>query len=77
MASIAGLLHKKPDGDSKDYEATSILQFVNSQLVAHGSARSPCADSYGLADGKRVVKCLSAMIDQQVVGMHAWFLGAN
>lgn len=58
---------------SEDYEATSTLQYVNSQLVAHGFAHSPglTLDGLGNADGKRVVRCLLAMLDQRVVG---WFL---
>jgi hypothetical protein len=62
---------------SEDYEATSTLQYVNSQLVAHGFARSPglALDGLGNADSERVVKCLLSMLGQRIVRcFHRFFV---
>ncbi|KAF8581520.1 hypothetical protein K439DRAFT_1662257 [Ramaria rubella] len=50
------------------YEPTSTLQYVNSQLVAHGFARSPGISLDGLAvnDNERVVKCILALLSQRM-----------
>ena len=54
---------------SEDYETTSSLQYVNSQLMAHGFVRCPGLSLDGLAQGdsERVVKCLLAMLGQRMV----------
>jgi len=54
---------------SEDYEQTSTLQYVNSQLVSHGFARAPGLSLDGLshADTERVVKCLLGMLSQRIV----------
>ncbi|KIJ34811.1 hypothetical protein M422DRAFT_262997 [Sphaerobolus stellatus SS14] len=56
---------------SEDYEQTSTLQYVNSQLVAHGFARSQglSLDGISASDGERVVKCLMSMLSQRVEDM--------
>ncbi|KAF8505061.1 Afadin and alpha-actinin-binding-domain-containing protein [Gautieria morchelliformis] len=53
---------------SEVYEPTSTLQYVNSQLVAHGFARSPGLSLDGLANGdsERIVKCILAMLSQRM-----------
>lgn len=54
---------------SEDYEPSSTLQYVNSQLVAHGFARAPGLSIDGISneDGQKLVKCLMAMLSQRMV----------
>jgi hypothetical protein len=54
---------------SEDYEPTSTFQYVNSQLVAHGFARSPglCLDGLANDDIEKLVKCLLGMLSQRMV----------
>nr|GAT47372.1 predicted protein [Mycena chlorophos] len=56
---------------STDVLATSSLEYVNSQLVAHGFAPAPGLSLDGLAkaDFDRVVKCLLGMLSQRVQDM--------
>lgn len=54
---------------SSEVYPTSTLEYINSQLVAHGFACSPGLSLDGLAndDSERVVKCLLAMLSQRIV----------
>jgi hypothetical protein len=49
--------------------STSTVQFLNSQLVAHGFAPSPGLSFDGLStkDMERAVKCILGMLSQRVV----------
>ena len=49
--------------------STSTLQYVNSQLIAHGFAHSPGLSLDGLSNGdsEKVVKCLFGMLSQRMV----------
>jgi hypothetical protein len=49
--------------------STSSLEFINSQLVAHGFVPSPGLSLEGISndDSTRVVKCLLGMLGQRVV----------
>jgi hypothetical protein len=57
------------DASSDSVLSTSSLQYINSQLVAHGFAPSPGLSLDGLSnpDMERVVKCLLGMLSQRVV----------
>ncbi|KIM90284.1 hypothetical protein PILCRDRAFT_84369 [Piloderma croceum F 1598] len=59
------------DASSDSVISTSSLQYINSQLVAHGFAPSPGLSLDGLsnADMERVVKCLLGMLSQRVEDM--------
>ncbi|KII85992.1 hypothetical protein PLICRDRAFT_115132 [Plicaturopsis crispa FD-325 SS-3] len=56
---------------SESMASTSSLQYINSQLVAHGFSNSPGLSLDGLSnsDSERVVKCLLAMLGQRVEDM--------
>jgi hypothetical protein len=49
--------------------STSSLQYINSQLIAHGFTATPGLSLDGLSnsDSDRVVKCLLGMLSQRVV----------
>lgn len=51
--------------------STSSLEFINSQLVAHGFVPSPGLSLDGISndDLTRVVKCLLGMLNQRVVSV--------
>ena len=51
--------------------STSSLEFINSQLVAHGFVSSPGLSLEGISndDSTRVVKCLLGMLSQRVVSI--------
>ena len=55
--------------------STSSLEFINSQLVAHGFVPSPGLSLEGISndDSTRVVKCLLGMLNQRVVNIVATF----
>jgi hypothetical protein len=57
------------DGSTESYISTSSLEYLNSQLVAHGYAPSPGLSLDGLSgtDSDRVVKCLLGMLSQRMV----------
>ncbi|KAF7370420.1 hypothetical protein MSAN_00673700 [Mycena sanguinolenta] len=56
---------------SSAMNSTSSLDFINSQLVAHGFAPAPgiSLDGIGSTDLERVVKCLLGMLSQRVDDM--------
>ena len=56
--------------------STSSLEFINSQLVAHGFVPSPGLSLEGISndDSTRVVKCLLGMLSQRVVSKAATLL---
>jgi hypothetical protein len=58
-----------PFSDESSMASTSSLQYVNSQLLAHGftSGSGLCLDGVSNADSERVVKCLLGMLSQRVV----------
>lgn len=55
---------------SESMSSTSSLQYVNSQLIAHGFTHAPglSLDGLGKEDMDKVVKCLLAMLGQRIVG---------
>lgn len=57
------------EGSTESYISTSSLEFVNTQLIAHGFASSPGLSLEGLSgtDSNRVVKCLLGMLSQRMV----------
>jgi hypothetical protein len=59
--------------------STSSLEFINSQLVAHGFVPSPGLSLEGISndDSARVVKCLLGMLSQRVVSIVANLLYIN
>lgn len=54
---------------SEAYEPSSTLQYVNSQLVAHGFVHAPGLSIEGISneDGQKLVKCILAMLSQRMV----------
>ena len=56
-------------GSSESCNSTSSLQYINSQLVAHGFVHDSGLSLEGLAkaDADRVVKCLLGMLSQRIV----------
>lgn len=57
------------DGNSSEMSYTSSLQYLNSQLVAHGFAHSPgiSLDGLSTANTEGVVKVLLSLLNQRVV----------
>ena len=56
-------------GTSQSQTSTNTVQYINSQLVAHGYAQSPGISTEGLsrADEEKLVKCLLSMLSQRMV----------
>ncbi|KAI0954591.1 hypothetical protein AcW1_006435 [Taiwanofungus camphoratus] len=56
---------------TSESSSTSSLQYINSQLIAHGFAQSPGLSLEGLAkdDADKVVKCLLGMLSQRINDM--------
>ncbi|KAA1470163.1 hypothetical protein DENSPDRAFT_928667 [Dentipellis sp. KUC8613] len=56
---------------SESVNSSSTLQYVNSQLVAHGFAQSPglVLDGLSNSDSEKVVKCLMGMLSQRMEDM--------
>lgn len=56
-------------GSSDSTNETSIFQYINAQLIAHGFTRTPGLSLEGLssADSEKVVRCLLAMLEQVTV----------
>ena len=54
---------------SSDADSTSSLQYINSQLIAHGFTYKPGLSLEGTNkdDADKVVKCLLAMLSQRIV----------
>ena len=69
------------DGNSSEMSYTSSLQYLNSQLVAHGFAHSPgiSLDGLSTANTESVVKVLLSLLNQRVVRVSVVlpFLGAR
>lgn len=63
---------------SSESNSTSSLQYINSQLIAHGFTHSPGLSLDGLSkdDSDRVVKCLLGMLTQRVVSAIVYILRA-
>lgn len=57
------------DGSSSEMDYTSSLQYLNSQLVAHGFAHNPGISLDGLSTSnmESVVKVLLSLMNQRVV----------
>lgn len=69
-ASISDFGSPFNEGSSSDsVNSTSSLQYVNSQLVAHGFVQGSglCLDGLGKDDTDKVVKCLLGMLSQRIV----------
>lgn len=56
-------------GSLESFNSSSTLQYINSQLIAHGFARPPGLSFEGLAkeDEVRSSKCLLGMLNQRMV----------
>ncbi len=56
-------------------DSTSSLQYINSQLIAHGFTHNPGLNLEGTSrdDAAKVVKCLLAMLGQRVVSLFISF----
>lgn len=56
--------------DESSMDSMSSLDFINSQLVAHGFVDSPGLSLGGMEkdDSTRLVKCMLALLGQRVVG---------
>ncbi|KAF8075153.1 Afadin and alpha-actinin-binding-domain-containing protein [Lyophyllum atratum] len=69
--SLSGLASPMVDGSMLSMISTSSLEYINSQLVAHGFAPSPglSLDGIGNSDLDRVAKCLLGMLIQRVEDM--------
>ena len=57
------------DTSSSSSTTTSSIQYINSQLVAHGFTAQPglCFDGLSKTDSDNAVKCLLSMLGQRVV----------
>ncbi|GLB41635.1 putative afadin- and alpha -actinin-Binding [Lyophyllum shimeji] len=69
--SLSGLASPTVEGSMLSVVSTSSLEYINSQLVAHGFAPSPglVLDGISNSDLERVVKCLLGMLSQRVEDM--------
>ncbi|KAI0831981.1 Afadin and alpha-actinin-binding-domain-containing protein [Trametes gibbosa] len=58
-------------GSSESCSSTSSLQYVNSQLLAHGFTHDSglCLDGLAKADADKVVKCVLGMLSQRIDDM--------
>ena len=68
--SLSDLASPFVEGSSTDsYSSTSSLQYVNSQLIAHGFVHDAGLSLEGLPKGDvdRVVKCILSMLGQRIV----------
>ena len=66
---IAEYSYGSPGSDVSSVNATSTLQYVNSQLAAHGFSKPPGLSLEGTSreDEEKCVKCLLAMLSQRMV----------
>lgn len=64
------------DASTSSFASTPNLQYLNSQLVAHGFINAPgiSLDGISSADSERVAKCLLSMLSQRMVHLEG-FLG--
>ncbi|KAL1738739.1 Afadin and alpha-actinin-binding-domain-containing protein, partial [Schizophyllum fasciatum] len=64
-------LNSPASNTSTEFASTSSLQYINSQLVAHGFTAAPglSLDGVASADMEKAVKCLLAMLSQRVEDM--------
>ncbi|KAG5644872.1 hypothetical protein DXG03_007513 [Asterophora parasitica] len=69
--SLSRLASPMVDGSGLSFVSTSSLEYINSQLVAHGFTPSPGLNLECLSnsDLERVVKCLLGMLGQRVEDM--------
>ena len=65
----ASALNSPASNTSTEFVSTSSLQYINSQLIAHGFTAPPglSLDGVASADMEKAVKCLLAMLSQRVV----------
>ncbi|KAI9062566.1 hypothetical protein FKP32DRAFT_805484 [Trametes sanguinea] len=58
-------------GSSESCSSTSSLQYINSQLIAHGFTHGEglCLDGLAKEDADRVVKCILSMLSQRIDDM--------
>lgn len=71
-ASLSDFGSPFSEGSSADStSSTSSLQYINSQLLAHGFTQNPGLSLEGLQkeDSERVVKCLLGMLSQRIVSI--------
>ena len=66
---MSSMANTDKDGNSSEMSYTSSLQYLNSQLVAHGFAHSPgiSLDGLSTANTESVVKVLLSLLNQRVV----------
>ena len=69
--SLSSLGSPFSEATSSDSIATSSLDYINAQLLAHGFAHEKglCLDGLAKEDTDRVIKCLLAMLSQRIVSM--------
>ncbi|CCM01360.1 uncharacterized protein FIBRA_03410 [Fibroporia radiculosa] len=69
--SFSGFGSPFSDTTSTESNSTSSLQYINSQLIAHGFTHSPGLSLEGLSkdDSDRIIKCLLGMLSQRVDDM--------
>ena len=62
-----------PSDASQSFVSTSSLEYVNSQLIAHGFVDSPglCLDGLANKDSERVLKCFLSLLGQRMVSSHS------
>ncbi|KAL1707881.1 Afadin and alpha-actinin-binding-domain-containing protein [Schizophyllum commune] len=67
----ASALNSPASNTSTEFISTSSLQYINSQLIAHGFTAPPglSLDGVASADMEKAVKCLLAMLSQRVDDM--------
>ncbi|KAL1678883.1 Afadin and alpha-actinin-binding-domain-containing protein [Schizophyllum commune] len=67
----ASALNSPASNTSTEFVSTSSLQYINSQLIAHGFTAPPglSLDGVASADMEKAVKCLLAMLSQRVDDM--------
>lgn len=70
-ASLSDFGSPFSEGSSSDTDSASSLQYINSQLIAHGFTYKPglSLDGTNKEDADRVVKCLLAMLSQRIVSL--------
>lgn len=71
LSSLKLPAHQEEDSTTESTEEnnTATLQYVNSQLIAHGFTHGPglSLDGAGKDDAEKVLKCLVAMLGQRMV----------
>lgn len=77
MSWMSTDMNTDTDGSSSEMSYTSSLQYLNSQLVAHGFAHNPGISLDGLSTSnmESAVKVLLSLVNQRVVRLFLLFAG--